>query len=110
MDIYKGRETRHRAKNLAHATEYEFRLKVSKTLSRGQAVSHLSPCAWQHKARGTSARTGDGDGLRGFPVMIDSVNQGQPCSGVPGCCPQRTLAEVAALVPAHVCTKWHMRT
>lgn len=28
MEIYKGRETRHRAKNLAHATDYEFRLKV----------------------------------------------------------------------------------
>ena len=38
--------------------------------------------------------------------MIDSVNQGKPCSGVPGCCPQRTLAEVAAMAPARRCTRW----
>ena len=40
VDIYKGRETRHRAKSLAHATEFEFRLKVGSSLSSGQAVGH----------------------------------------------------------------------
>ncbi|CAK0735929.1 hypothetical protein CVIRNUC_000663 [Coccomyxa viridis] len=29
VEIYRGRENRHRQKNLAHATEYEFRLKAS---------------------------------------------------------------------------------
>ena len=38
--------------------------------------------------------------------MIDSVNQGKPCSGVPGCCPQLTLAEAAALAPAPKRTMW----
>lgn len=38
--------------------------------------------------------------------MIDSVNQGKPCSGVPGRCPQLALAEVAAMAPALRCTIW----
>lgn len=29
VEIYRGRENRHRQKTLAHATEYEFRLKAS---------------------------------------------------------------------------------
>ena len=29
VEIYRGRENRHRQKNLAHATEYHFRLKAS---------------------------------------------------------------------------------
>ncbi len=40
MDIYKGRETRHRAKSLAHATEFEFRLKVGSSMSSSQALHH----------------------------------------------------------------------
>ena len=67
VEIYRGRENRHRQKNLAHATEYEFRLKASSSstfriltaqhslkLSRGahQRVEprpHIRPCKEQMK-------------------------------------------------------------
>lgn len=65
MEIYKGRETRHRAKGLAHATEYEFRLKVSRRLTGGPAVIHPVPHAGQHSAWACPAtgRTKDMVGL-----------------------------------------------
>ena len=43
MNIYVGRETRHRAKNLAHATDYEFRLKVRLLLALGISQYRASP-------------------------------------------------------------------
>ena len=55
VEIYKGRETRHRAKGLAHATEYEFRLKVSRSLSGGQAVYRPPSHAKQQNAWACSA-------------------------------------------------------
>ena len=65
VEIYRGRENRHRQKNLAHETEYEFRLKASPSAifrnlvaqnslkqSRGayprnQPVTHMRPCREQ---------------------------------------------------------------
>lgn len=40
VEVYKGRETRHRVKNLAHATEYQFRLKVGPQLGRLLHLPH----------------------------------------------------------------------
>jgi len=42
VNIYTGRETRHRAKNLCHATEYEFRLKVIRNLTTVLHAHHYS--------------------------------------------------------------------
>jgi len=40
VTIYTGRETRHRAKNLCHATEYEFRLKEIRNLITALHAHH----------------------------------------------------------------------
>ncbi len=106
MDIYKGRETRHRAKSLAHATEYEFRLKVGRSMSNSQAFCYAVTLYKAALGLGLLCRSRVMSDLCGIPVMIDSVNQGKPCSGAPGCCPQRTLAEVAAMAPARRRTRW----
>ena len=66
VEIYRGRENRHRQKNLAHATEYEFRLKAStsfalrklitqsslklssrEALQGSQPMTHIRPCKEQ---------------------------------------------------------------
>ena len=85
VTIYTGRETRHRAKNLCHATEYEFRLKVIRNLTTALHAHHYPACRVVHTrlqvavamwAAHVSSHATIMIDMSRIPVMIDSVNQG----------------------------------